>query len=220
MNGGVDKGHDKQHGNEWVFEKLERFEEQQKWLGAIALSRRSVWQCEAEGCQDDFNNTSIKENVGLVSHGIFLSHTLQNEKQGPRGEDPAHGTAHAHKTELTFGICNMGKCHSVRDGQGGHICQAMNQHQGEKCREIGHPCQGQQAGATNQVADCQKFLSREKAVGKWRAEKHRGKRTDGKGIENPRLLPRFKAKGCVAEVAEDHRQPGTPDKQLKHHQNE
>ena len=65
------------------------------------------------------------------------------------------------------------------------------------------------------MADTQKLFGGEIPICKLITEKHRHDRSNGKSDKDPSLLTGRETK--LTQISKDKRQPGSPDKKLKHH---
>src|SRR5581483_10660830 len=111
----------------------------------------------------------------------------QNEGERPGRQNPSQSPTHAHESEL-FRVLHVRERNRVGDGNGGHIKQAMDQHQSKERPKRSGKSQADQRQSAYKLTERKKFLRRKMAVGELIAEEHADNRGHREGIKNERLL--------------------------------
>ena len=227
VNEGIDERDEPEHEDEGVLEEAERFEPGERFLRAFrGAFRRRVREREAEGGERERGDAGDDEGPlggglrGITGEriregfaepvdetggvrGIDGGPVDEDENEGPRGENPADGAAHAHDAEFLLGVPHVGERDRVRDGDGRHIEQAVDEHQEEERQELLGETATEDGETADEVGEREELLGVEFAVGPLVAEEHADDRGDGEGVQDQRLLAGREAE--AGEVAEDER---------------
>ena len=91
----------------------------------------------------------------------------------------------------------------------------MYQHQAEERPEIAREGQANHGHAADELTEAKKLFRSEITVRKLVAKKHADDGSDREGIKNHGLLTGRKTE--AGKIAEDQRQPRTPDEKFQHH---
>src|SRR5262249_38317828 len=99
-----------------------------------------------------------------------------------------------------------------------NVKDAMDEHQHEKQREIFRKAERQNGDTADKVTEREEFFGGEVAIGKLVAEEHADDGSDGKGIENERLLSGREPQAW--QVTIDEGKPGAPNEKFQDHHQE
>ena len=141
--------------------------------------------------QPDAQHRSQPVDEALRVGCIHLVPVHQDERERPRRQNPADGAAHPHDAELLLRILHVGEGDGVRDRDGRHIEQAVDQHQaGRTARNSCVKRQSEHRQPADQMAERQELLGRKIAVRELVAEEHPDDGRDGERIQNPAIAGR------------------------------
>jgi hypothetical protein len=142
----------------------------------------------------------------------------EDERERPRGENPANGPAHAHNAEFFLRVLHGRKGDGICYGNGGDVEEAVDHHQRKEGPKRVDPSQGKNRKSANQMAEGEKFFRREGPVGELVAEEHAHDGGNGESVENPRLLTRRESK--AGQIAKNQGKPSSPNEEFQHHHDE
>jgi hypothetical protein len=142
----------------------------------------------------------------------------EDEREGPRGENPADGAAHAHDAEFLFRVLHIGERDRIGDRDRRHVEEAVHEHQQEEREKLFGETAAENRQAADEVGESEEFLGVKFPVSPLVAEEHADDRGDREGVQNQRLLSGREAE--AGQVTEDQREPSAPDEKLEHHHEE
>ena len=139
----------------------------------------------------------------------------QQEDEGPARQHPSHGAAHANLPEIVHRITKIGESDGVGHRDRRHVEDAVDQVEGEECREVRREGNAEQAQAGKDVADAKETLCRKMPVRELVREEDCDQ--TGHTPARPHHCLLRSRKSQHRHVGEQLRRPCAPNRQLQNH---
>ena len=220
VDGGVDEGDDEEDEEEGFFEEGDGAEPGEAAFAGLGGFGRGVRETEAVGGEGEGGDAGDKEDVAGGGDSFSTDLSLEDEVEGPGGEHPADGAAHADDAVFFLGVLEVAEGQGVGDGDGGDVEEGVDEHEAEEEREAGGPIHGEDGDAADEVTEGHEFFGSEVAVGELGGEEDADDGGDGEGGADPGGLAFGEVEAILAHVAPDEGEPGAPDEELQDHHDE
>ena len=220
VDGGVDEGDDEEDEEEGFFEEGDGAEPGETAFTGLGGFGRGVGEAEAVGGEGEGGDAGDEEDVAGGSDSFGTDFALKDEVEGPGGEHPADGAAHADDAEFLLRVLQVAEGQGVGDGDGGDVEERVDEHESEEDGETGGPVHGEDGDAADEVAEGHEFFGGEVAVGELGGEEDADDGSNGEGGADPGGLAFGEVEAVLAHVAPDEGEPSAPDEELQDHHDE
>src|SRR5687768_4591282 len=135
----------------------------------VGPSGEALGRFAGEGICENGADPFLESNLAERSHFIPID---EDEDEGPGGEDPTDGTAHADDPEFLLCILHISEGDGIGDRDGGDVEEAVEEHQTvERPKALGESAT-ENGESANDVAEGEESLGGEISIGKLIAEEH------------------------------------------------
>ena len=230
MDGGINEGGNEEDEDGRDGEEFASFQPSET-VRTSAFVRWRMGQSEAEDGENDAGHAGDQEDASGGIDDFAGGFSVQDVSNRPCRKNPADGATHADKAEFLVSALHVGEGDGVRNGNGRHVKQTVQGHEGKEDPEGGVPkgrnhgtrLYGDGAGefyksqsgngeAPDKVAERHEFFGRKVPVGKLIAEEHADDGGYGEGAQDEFLFGLGKSHG--GEISENERQPCPPDEEF------
>src|SRR4051812_46552752 len=170
MNRSINERHNEQNEDIRDAQKTDRFDPGK----IIRFGRGRFWrrmgQRQRVRGQRERSNAGNNENIFVKRNGFGASFVANPEKQWPGRKNPTNRPPRSHRPKLPLWIFQIREGERIRDGDGWHVNQRVNQQKAKEWPEIFYEVQSENRNAADQMAGGKKFFGREAPVCKFVTE--------------------------------------------------